>query len=249
MIEECCKETCDYKERSNLAGKYGSGEAFGDALWEVSSLGRRSCKCRAKEGHMYDCGRSEDCADKTCKCDGNAKDPNWWKVTNVTYYDSGSTLKRRVVTANSHTVDNLSGQVEITPKFIFSTSLTETESSTLKSGTSVELGTKFTAGVPDVSSFEISATRTISKTRIFGQKVIKTETRTVELPCPAPKRKFVVCEGRMDIVKAVVPYKMTIKHKYYGCTCTSTGIYEGENHTGIYLKSTTFSSKPKHWLK
>lgn len=32
VIEECCKETCDYKERSNLAGKYGSGEAFGDAL-------------------------------------------------------------------------------------------------------------------------------------------------------------------------------------------------------------------------
>ena len=197
-------------------------------MCKVSSLGRRSCKCRAKEGHMYDCGRSEDCADKTCKCDGNAKDPNWWEVTNVTYYDSGSTLKRRVVTANSHTVDSLSGQIEITPNFIFSTSLTESESFTLKTGTSVELGTKFTAGVPDVSSFEISATRTISKTRIFGQKVIKTETRTVEFPCPAPKRKFVVCEGRMDIVKAVVPYKMTIKHNIMGALAQVRGFMKGK---------------------
>ena len=130
VIEECCEETCDYKERSNLAGKDGSWEAFSDVLCEVSSLGRRSCKCKTKEGYMYDCGRREDCADKTCECDENTKDPNWWKVTNVTYDDSRSTLKRSVVTSSSHTADNLPSQIEVTLKFVFSTSLTESESFT-----------------------------------------------------------------------------------------------------------------------
>ena len=62
---------------------------------------------------------------------------------------------------------------------------------------------------------------------------------------PASKGKLVICKGGMDIVRAIVPYKMTIKHKHCNCTCTSMRIYEGENQTGIYLKSSTFSSRPK----
>ena len=95
VIRDCWVETCDHKERDNLAGKYGSWKAFDKDLRDVSSLSRRLCNCIVKRRHRYNCGKAIQCVDKSCKCDGNTKNSKWWKVVDTKYDLSKSILKGR----------------------------------------------------------------------------------------------------------------------------------------------------------
>ena len=241
LREECCYENCDFEERAEFSESYG-WPAVGDALCEVSNVEKRSCTCKARAGYNYECG-GYSCRYKPCKCEGT-KDPKDWEVLGVSYDVARGSLNQLPLAASSKTVDNLQGETEVEPSFSVTTTVTEEEEFTHTIGTSLSVGASFSVGVPLVAEAEISTTLTLSSEHTFGKKTSKSESRTATLPCPAPAHRYVICHGMINVVKMSVPYTMTIKHKHYGCTCESKGVYENVHHTNIYLKPVTYTSKP-----
>ena len=130
------------------------------------------------------------------------------------------------------------------PSFSALKEVTEEEYYEHTAGVSLEIGLTFEVGVPVVSSAEISTTLSLSYKHTWGKTTSTTETREAELPCPAPTHRYVVCYRMINTVKTSHPYTMTLKHKHYGCTCTSTGTYENVHHTSIYLEPNTYTSIP-----
>ena len=241
LREECCYENCDFEERAEFSESYG-WEAVGDALCEVSNVEKRSCTCKARAGSNYECG-GYSCRYKPCKCEGT-KDPKDWEVLGVSYDVARGSLSQHPLAASSKTVDNLQGETKIEPSFSITTTVTEEEEFTHTVGSSLTVGATFSVGVPLVAEAEISTSLTLSYEHTFGKKTSKSESRTATLPCPAPAHRYVICHGMVNVVKMSVPYTMTIKHKHYGCTCESKGVYENVHHTNIYLKPVTYTSKP-----
>ena len=241
LREECCYENCDFEERAEFSETYG-WTAVGDALCEVSNVEKRSCTCKARAGYNYECG-GYSCRDKPCKCEGK-KDPKDWEVLGVSYDVARGSLSEHPIAASSKTVDNLNGEVQVEPSFSVSKTVTEEESFSHTVGSSLSVGASFSVGVPVVAEAEITTTLTLSYEHTFGKTKSKSETRTATLPCPAPAHRYVICHGMIKAVKMSVPYTMTIKHKHYGCTCESKGVYENVHHTNIYLKPVTYTSKP-----
>ena len=241
LREECCYENCDFEERAEFSESYG-WPAVGDALCEVSNVEKRSCTCKARAGYNYECG-GYSCRDKPCKCEGT-KDPKDWEVLGVSYDVARGSLSQHPLAASSKTVDNLQGETEVEPSFSVTTTVTEEEEFTHTIGSSLSVGASFSVGVPLVAEAEISTTLTLSSEHTFGKKTSKSESRTATLPCPAPAHRYVICHGMINVVKMSVPYTLTIKHKHYGCTCESKGVYENVHHTNIYLKPVTYTSKP-----
>ena len=241
LREECCYENCDFEERAEFSESYG-WEAVGDALCEVSNVEKRSCTCKARAGYNYECG-GYSCRYKPCKCEGT-KDPKDWEVLGVSYDVARGSLSQHPLAASSKTVDNLQGETKIEPSFSITTTVKEEEEFTHTVGSSLTVGATFSVGVPLVAEAEISTSLTLSYEHTFGKKTSKSESRTATLPCPAPAHRYVICHGMVNVVKMSVPYTMTIKHKHYGCTCESKGVYENVHHTNIYLKPVTYTSKP-----
>ena len=130
------------------------------------------------------------------------------------------------------------------PSFSALKEVTEEEYYEHTAGVSLEIVLTFEVGVPVVSSAEISTTLSLSYKHTWGMTTSTTETREAELPCPAPTHRYVVCYWMINTVKMSHPYTMTLKHKHYGCTCTSTGTYENVHHTSIYLEPNTYTSIP-----
>ena len=241
LLEECCYENCDFEERAEFSESYG-WERVGEGLCEVSNLEKRSCRCKARAGYYYECG-GYSCRYEPCKCQGS-KDPKWWEVINVSYDVKKGSLNQQAVAASSKTVDNLNGESQIEPSFSIQTTVTEEETFSHTVGAALTVGAKFSFGVPGIGEGEISTSLTVSTERTFGKKTSKSEARTATLPCPAPPHRYVQCEGVINVVRMNVPYTMTIKHKHFGCTCNTQGVYENVHHTNIYLKAHTYTSKP-----
>ena len=241
LREECCYENCDFEERAEFSETYG-WPAVGDALCEVSNVEKRSCTCQAQAGYNYECG-GYSCRNKPCKCEGT-KDPKDWEVLGVSYDVARGSLSQHPLAASSKTVNNLQGEVQVQPSFSISTTVTEEEEFKHTVGASLSVGATFSVGVPVVGEAEISTSLTLSYEHTFGKKTSKSESRTATLPCPAPAHRYVVCDGMINVVKMSVPYTMTIKHKHYGCTCDTKGVYENVHHTNIYLKTKSYTSIP-----
>ena len=241
LREECCYENCFFEERAEFAESY-SWDEVDDALCEVSNVEKRSCRCKAQAGYYYECGGSY-CSTKPCQCSGT-KDSDDWEVTGVDYDVASGSLSQHPIAAATKIVNNLNGEVEVEPTFSVSQEVTEEEYYEHTAGASLEIGATFDVGVPLVASAEISTTLTVSYEHTWGKTISKTETRSADLPCPAPAHRYVVCNAMVSAVKMSVPYTMTIKHKHYGCTCTSQGIYENVHHTSIYLEPNTYTSIP-----
>ena len=153
-------------------------------------------------------------------------------------------LSEYPVTSSSKTINNLYGEVQLETSFSISTTATEKESFTHTIGTELSVGATFSAGVPLVAEAEISTTLTVSYKHQFGKTTSKSVSRTATLPCSAPPRRHVVCNGIIKVKKMSVPYTTTLKNKQYGCTCTSKGVYKSVQHTNIYLEPTTYASVP-----
>ena len=241
LRQECCYENCDFEERVEFRDIYG-WEAIHDALCQVSKVEQRSCTCKSMEGYNHECG-GHFCRCRLCKCEGK-KDPKDWEVRGVSYDIATGSLNEHPITASSKTVNNLEGEVQVEPSFTISTTVKETESFSHTFGASLVIGTLFRAGVPRVAERKITTKLTLKYQRTFGKTKHKSETRAATLPCPAPAHRYVICYGMIKAVKMSVPYTMTIKHKYYNCTCESKGVYKNVHHTNIYLKTKTYTSKP-----
>ena len=241
LREECCYENCFFEERAEFAESY-SWESVDDALCEVSNVEKRSCRCKAQAGYYYECGGSY-CSTKPCQCSGT-KDSDDWEVIGVDYDIAKGSLNKHPLAAATKINNNLNGELDVTATFTVSKEVTEEEYYEHTAGVSIEIGLTFEAGVPVVGSAEISTTLSLSYEHTWGKTKSTTITRTSELPCAAPAHRYVVCYGLVDTVKMSVPYTMTLKHKHYGCTCKSTGIYESVHHTQVYLETNTYTSIP-----
>ena len=180
---------------------------------------------------------------KACQCSGT-KDSDDWKVIGVDYDVAKGSLSKQPLAAATKINNNLNGELDVTATFSVSKEVTEEEYYEHTAGVSLEIGLTFEAGVPVVGSAEISTTLSLSYEHTWGKTKSTTVTRTSELPCAAPAHRYVVCYGVVDTVKMSVPYTMTLKHKHYGCTCKSTGIYENVHHTQVYLETNTYTSIP-----
>ena len=151
--------------------------------------------------------------------------------------------------AITKTVDNLNGEVTVEASFSVTKKVTEEESFTHTTGTSITVGTTFSVGVPVVENLlgfqaSISRSLTVSSEHTFGRKTTNKLSRTAILQCPAPAHRYVRCEGFIKTARMTVPYTMKIKHRHYGCNCTSYGVYKNLHHSNIYLKTYTYKSRP-----
>ena len=236
LSEECCDKTCTYGE---LNGYTNKGDEMKILLCELSVVDKKPCRC-----HDEFCATKYECRTRLCGCGKRPKDPEIWQVSGIEYETNKGTTSTHPVATSTKTVDNLDGEVEQDPNFSFSEQVTEEESFSHTVGAALEVGATFEVGVPVVASAEISTSLTLAYEHTFGKSTSKSETRTSTLPCKAPAHRYVVCEGMINVVKMRVPYKMTLKHKTLGCTCESRGVYESVHHTSIYLKVTTYKSKP-----
>ena len=239
--EECCTdESCDFEDRAEMAESYG-WDLLGDALCEVSHVEKRSCTCKARAGYYYDCGTG--CSTKPCKCEGE-KDSKYWDVIDISYDIKKGSLDQKPVAAGSKEVDNLQGEAELEPSFTFSTIVTEEEYFSQTSGTSLTIGSSFSVGVPRLGESKISQALTAPKLHTFGVRKSKSLTKSATFPCVSPPHRYAVCYGMINVLKMRVPYTLKIKHKISGCTCTVGGVYENVQHTNLYLKASTHTSKP-----
>lgn len=236
LSEECCDKTCTYGE---LNGYTIQGDEMKIVLCELSLVDKKPCRC-----HDEACAIKYACRMRLCGCGTRPKDPEQWQVTGIEYHENKGSMNQHPVAAASKIVDNLHGEAEVTPTFSITTEVTEEESFSHTAGAALETGATFSVGVPVVTSAEISTSLTLSYEHSFEKTTSKTEARTSTLPCPAPPHRYVICEGMINVVKISVPYTMTLKHKTLGCTCQSQGMYKNVHHTSIYLKPTTYKSKP-----
>ena len=238
--EECCTESCDFEERAEFAESY-EWDPVGDALCEVSHLEKRPCTCKARAGHYYECGTG--CSVKPCKCEG-AKQSKYWDVININYDIKKGSLDQKPVAASSKEVDNLQGEAELAPSFTVTTTVTEEEYFSSTSSASLTIGSSFSFGVPGIGEGSISQSLTVSKSHTFGERKSESIAKSATFPCVAPPHRYAVCYGMINISRMRVPYTMKIKHNIFGCTCTVEGVYENVQHTNLYLKASTHTSKP-----
>ena len=160
-------------------------------------------------------------------------------------YDiANGSLSKHPIAASSKIVYNLEGEVQAEPSFTISKTITESESLSHTAGSSLSVGASFSTGVPVVAEAKITTTLTLSYQHTFGKTKYKSETRAATLPCPAPAHRYVIYNGMKNTVKMSVLYTITLRHKYYGCTCESKGVYKNVHPTNIYLKLLTYTSKP-----
>ena len=246
LRQECCFESCAYEERAEFSSYYG-WEIVNLAICEVSIIEGRYCTCRAWQGFPYECGRHS-CRRRLCGCLG-VKNDKQWEVISVSYDIPKGSLSLHPVAAITKTVDNLNGEVAVETSFSITKEVTEEESFKHTAGTSLTVGTVFTVGVPIVNNLfgiqaTISRSLTVSSEHTFGKKTTNKLSRTAVLQCPAPAHRYVRCEGMMKTVKMTVPYTMKLKHRHYGCNCTSYGVYKNLHHSNIYLKTYTYKSRP-----
>ena len=239
LRQECCYEDCDSEEIDEFRKPYG-WEAISDALCQVSVVEERSCTCKGMPGSQ--CGGYY-CQYRLCKCGGtkNSKD---WKVHSISYDIADGSLSEHPIVTSSRFVDNLEGEVQVEPSFTITKTVKEAESFSYTAGSSLSVGTSIIVGVPKVAPLKITSTLTHKRQHTFGKTKYKIETKTATFSCPAPAHRYVICKGMINTVKMSVPYTMTLKHKHYGCTCESKGVYKNTHHTKIYLKSKIYTSKP-----
>lgn len=251
LAEECCAEDCDYEEIDEYKSWY-DWSSINEALCKLSNLDGKSCTCQTKSGINYECGGTQhhhySCSAKPCTCDGSEKDPKWWEVVDIKYDISKGSLKEYAIAGNYKTVDNLFNETLITPVFNISISVSDQETFSFTTGTSLKNGTKFTAGVPTVVCANISSMLTMPTEHTFGETVVKPEVKKAEIPCLVPPGKYVVCEERVDVIEMEIPYTMAIKHQHYKCNCTSSGIFRNIHYTKLHMKSIVYTSKPD-WIK
>ena len=235
LKEECCDETCWYEERNEYVEEYG-WSAINDALCKLSNLDKKSCNCRTKARTVYKCGSLPSCKVKPCMCGGTPKEWGWWEVTGVNYNMKEVFITSDPVTVSSKSINNLGGSLDLTAMFNVSASVIEEEEFSYTNGTSPQSGETFTMGVPVAMNSQFFLNPSMPALHTYGKRIMKKETREAYLPCAAPALSKVQCCGMLNIVRMNVPYKMTIKHKHYGCNCTSIGVYESVHHSDIYLK-------------
>ena len=235
LKEECCHETCWYEERNEYVEEYG-WSAINDALCKLSNLDKKSCNCQTKARTVYKCGSLPSCKVKPCMCGGTPKEWGWWEVTGVNYNMKEGFITSDPVTVSSKSINNLGGSLDLTAMFNVSASVIEEEEFSYTNGTSPQSGETFTMGVPVAMNSQFFPNPSMPALHTYGKRTMKKETREAYLPCAAPALSKVQCCGMLNIVRMNVPYKMTIKHKHYGCNCTSIGVYESVHHSDIYLK-------------
>ena len=235
LKEECCDEICWYEERNEYVEEYG-WSAINDALCKLSNLDKKKCNCRTKVRTVYKCGSLPSCKVKPCVCGGTPKEWGWWEVTGVNYNMKEGSITSDPVTVSSKSINNLGGSLDLTAMFNVTTSVIEEEEFSYNNGTSPQSGETFTMGVPVAMNSQFFPYPSMPALHTYGKRIMKKETREAYLPCAAPALSKVQCYGMLKVVRMNVPYKMTIKHKHYGCNCTSIGVYESVHHSDIYLK-------------
>ena len=235
LKEECCVEKCWYEERSEYVGEYG-WPAINEALCKLSNIDKRNCNCRTKDQNFYKCGVLPSCKVKPCLCGNIPKERGWWEVTGVSYNFKKGFIKCRAVSVSSKTINNLAGTLDLTAMFNMSVPVTEGEEFSYTNGTSPQTGETFTAGVPVAMGSKFLSYPSMPTLHTYGKRMMKKETRGAYLPCSAPAHSKVQCYGLLNLVEIDVPYTMTIKHRHYGCNCTSFGVYKSTHHSDIYLK-------------
>ena len=170
-------------------------------------------------------------------------------MLNVSYNIPRGSVSLHPEVVISKTVDNLNGEATAEVSFSATKEVTEEESFTHTSGSSLTIGTTFSARVPvveDLLEFEATASFsvTVSSEHTFGRKTTNTLSRTAVLQCRAPAHRYVRCKGMIKSVKMTVPYTMKIKNRHYGCKCTSYGVYKNLRYSNIYMKIYTYKSRP-----
>ena len=235
LKEECCDETCWYEERNEYVKEYG-WPTINEALCKLSNLDKKNCNCRTKARTLYKCGSLPNCKVKPCMCGSTPKEWGWWEVIGVNYNMKKGSITSNPVTVSSKTINNLGGSLDLTAMFNVSVSVTEEEEFSYTNGTSPQSGETFTVGIPVAMNSQFFPNPSMPALHTYGKRIVKKAIRGAYLPCAAPAHSKVQCYGMLKIVRMTVPYKMTIKHRHYGCSCTSIGIYESVHHSDIYLK-------------
>ena len=244
LKEECCDETCWYEERNEYVESHG-WPAINEALCKLSNINKRNCNCRTKDQTLYKCGALPSCKVKPCLCGNTPKEWGWWEVTGVSYNFKEGSITSRPVAVGSKTINNIAGTLALTAMFNISVSVTEEEEFSYTNGTSPQIGETFTAGVPVAIGSKFLSDPSMPTLHTYGKRIMKKETRGAYLPCSAPAHSKVQCYGLLNLVKIDVPYTLTIKHRHYGCNCTSLGVYKKVHHSDIYLKRDVQTPAPR----
>jgi len=232
VSEECCDEQCTFEERAEFSESVG-WPRVGEVLCYLNNVLKKSCRCQARTGYVYECGTGANCRVKPCACQGTPKDDKAWEVVKMDYDIPRASLRQVPLSVSTQINNNLKGTASQNLDFTVTKAVTETKSFTHSVGTSISVGAKFKVSVPLIAETEISVTTTVSTDFTWGKETSVTEERSSTFSCAAPAGKYVICKGIITSVMADIPYTMTIRNKVYGCTCTSNGVYQAVHHTHV----------------
>ncbi|XP_066931652.1 mucin-2-like [Clytia hemisphaerica] len=236
IVHECCEEkSCDYHERDESADSSSWGDVI-DALCDATEKDPSRCTCKHRGRYHY-CGSlyHRRCRRRACRCTGTLS-KDLWSVIKVDYDTAKGTVVR---TQTKHvptiTINNCDSEIPSEPTTrSIKESVTFTESFSQRSSVSLESGVKYTTGVPDVASGEISSTLTNNEERTTGKDKSVTDEITDTFSCRANAETFVTCNVYLNKTVVTIPYTMTLSHKRFGCRCHVSGVYRRVDY-GFHL--------------
>ena len=172
-----------------------------------------------------------------CACDCTDS-PNrvYWEFEKMDFeVELGYTEPQQELEVTKHIVDIRNGNPEAQKEFKVFKDFVTRESFNHATGIKLGPGTKFKTAVPYSINGKVRITDAEPLDFAYGVKNRASSTILQVFNCPYLTDMKVTCTVTVHRIELSVPYIMTLRHRYEGCKCTSSGSYSKVSFSHMYL--------------
>ena len=172
-----------------------------------------------------------------CACDCTDS-PNrvYWDFDKMDFQvDLGHTKPLQELEVTKYVTDIRNGNSEVQKEFKVFKDFVTTESFNHVTGIELVSGTKIKTAVPYSINGKVRITDADPLDFAYGVKNSVSSTILQAFSCPYLTDMKVTCTVMVHMIELSVPYIMTLRHRYDGCKCTSSGSYSKISFSHMYL--------------
>ena len=172
-----------------------------------------------------------------CACDCTDS-PNrvYWEFEKMDFeVELGYTKLLQELEVTKDVIDTRNRNPEVKKEFKVFKDFVTTESFNHVTGIELVSGTKIKTAVPYSINGKVRITDADPLDFAYGVKNSVSSTILQAFSCPYLTDMKVTCTVMVHMIELSVPYIMTLRHRYEGCKCTSSGSYSKISFSHMYL--------------